>query len=103
MSELTQAAIRRLDHSWAPGRMSEYLDGELESGPRRRIERHATDCPECRALLDSLRRMLGALHRLPSQSRGNGPLLVAAVRRRLDEVPPSVSEPFGGLGGSNGA
>jgi anti-sigma factor RsiW len=70
--------------------MSAYLDGELGSSPRTRIERHAQDCPECGRLLDGLRRMLGALHRLSPPSGGAEPLAIAAaVRARLDEPPAS--------------
>jgi anti-sigma factor RsiW len=82
--------------------MSAYLDGELAPSPRARIERHTADCPECRALLDGLRRMLGALHRLPPALGGVDPVVVAAsVRGRLDAPSPPGSEPSGGLGGSN--
>jgi anti-sigma factor RsiW len=74
------------DHRWAPRHMSEYLDGELASSRRRRMERHAKDCPECRRHLAMLRRMLGALHRLPPPVGGADALQIAAsVRRRLGE------------------
>jgi len=70
--------------------MSAYLDGELGSSARARIERHTQDCPECRRLLDGLRRMLGALHHLSPPSGGADALAIAAsVRGRLDEPPAS--------------
>jgi anti-sigma factor RsiW len=70
--------------------MSAYLDRELGSSRRTRMERHAEECAECRRLLDGLRRMLGVLHRLPPVAGGADPLqLAAAVRRRLDEPPAS--------------
>jgi anti-sigma factor RsiW len=72
-----------LDHRWARGRMSEYLDDELATPQRRRMERHAGDCPECRALLRGLGRMLAVLHQLPIGN--DAPDLASAVRRRLRE------------------
>ncbi len=53
-----------------------------------RVERHAEQCPECRRLLADLRRMLGALHRLPCPTGGAEVVqIAAAVRRRLEEPP----------------
>lgn len=78
------------DHRWAPGRMSEYLDGDLASSARARMERHIGDCEECRRLLDGLRRTLDGLHRLSgSRERVDGRKLAAAVRVRLNEPPAS--------------
>lgn len=54
------------------------------------MERHTEECAECRRLLDGLRRMLGALHRLPSLGGGADALEIAvAVRARLGEPPAS--------------
>lgn len=74
----------RRDHRWAPNRMSAYLDDELAPGLRARMERHARECPECRAALKSLRRMLAGLQQLPATDAGV-PDIAAAVRRRLRE------------------
>jgi anti-sigma factor RsiW len=76
----------RRDHRWAPGHMSVYLDGELASRARARLERHAEECPECRGLLYGLRRMLGALQRLAEAGeRAPAPDIAAAIGRRLHE------------------
>ncbi len=70
--------------------MSEYLDGDLASSARARMERHIGDCEECRRLLDGLRRTLDGLHRLSgSRERVDGRKLAAAVRVRLNEPPAS--------------
>jgi anti-sigma factor RsiW len=45
--------------------MSAYLDDELGERSRRRVARHAADCPECRSVLHSLRRLIGALASMP--------------------------------------
>ena len=85
--------LRRLrfarDHRWTPGRLSDYLDGELGPRPLARVERHLAGCPQCLAALRGLERTLHALHRLGSSSPvEETPDIAAAVRRRLGEPPP---------------
>jgi anti-sigma factor RsiW len=76
------------DHRWAPSNMSAYLDGELASRARARMERHTGECEECLGTLESLRRMLGLLRRLPPPgTSAKGPEIAAAVRRRMHEPP----------------
>lgn len=42
------ASLRtRLDHRFAQRRISDYVDGDLSTAQRRRLERHADLCPEC--------------------------------------------------------
>jgi anti-sigma factor RsiW len=68
--------------------MSEFLDGELARPWRARMERHARHCPECRWLLGSLQRTIGALQRLaPASGDSRALQIAAAVRLRLDEPP----------------
>ena len=86
MSKVLRRARFRRDHRWAPRHMSAYLDGELASRAWARIERHTGECPECRGILRSLRRMLGRLHGLPPASPTPAAAdLAAAVRARLHE------------------
>src|ERR1700740_1646698 len=80
---LHHARFRR-DHRWAPGQMSAYLDGDLASRARARLERHTGECPECRGVLHSLRRMLLRLHGLPTDAH-RAPDIARAVSRRLHE------------------
>jgi anti-sigma factor RsiW len=76
------------DHRWAPGHMSAYLEGELAWRARARMERHTGECEECLRTLESLRRMLRMLGRLPTPgTRAKGPEIAAAVRRRMQEPP----------------
>ncbi len=90
MSNFLHLARVRRDHRWAPGHMSGYLDGELASNGRMRMERHVGECDECRRLLAGLRGMLDALHRLPASSDGSDATRIAAsVRARLSEPPAS--------------
>ncbi|HUO70099.1 MAG TPA: zf-HC2 domain-containing protein [Solirubrobacteraceae bacterium] len=88
MGSLIYRARFRSDHRWTPRHLSDYLDGDLASGGRVRLERHVGECEECRLLLAGLRDMLDALHRLPAPSGGSDSLaLAASVRRRLREPP----------------
>jgi anti-sigma factor RsiW len=88
MSSVLQHVRLRRDHRWAPGGMSAYLDGELASRARARMERHTEECPECRGLLYGLRRMLGLLAHLPQPiEREPAPDIAAAVGRRLHDPP----------------
>jgi anti-sigma factor RsiW len=68
--------------------MSEFLDGELARPRRARMERHTRHCPECRWLLGSLQRTIGALqHLAPAGGDSRALQIAAAVRLRLDEPP----------------
>ena len=87
-----------IDHRWTPGHLSEYVDGELASAGRARIERHVHDCPKCRELLRNLRSILTSLGGLRRSTPGEpgesiGPVLLVGVRGRLgreygDELDP---------------
>ncbi|MGN6169189.1 MAG: anti-sigma factor family protein [Solirubrobacteraceae bacterium] len=88
MSDLLHRARFWLDHRWAPARMSAYLDVELSSRRRRRMERHLGECQECRRVLAGLRTMLEQLHSLPPSSAGvDVAQMAASVRLRLGEPP----------------
>jgi anti-sigma factor RsiW len=81
--------------------MSGYLDGDLATLGRERMERHVGECRECRCLVADLRVILNGLHRLPAPSGGVDAVQIAAsVRLRL-RGPPIGSEPSPGLAGSN--
>jgi anti-sigma factor RsiW len=86
MSNFVNRARFRRDHRWAPAQMSDYLDGELLSDRRIRIERHVRECEECRRLLAGLREVLAALRCLPVPKGGaDAAQVAAAVRMRLTE------------------
>jgi anti-sigma factor RsiW len=96
MASLFYRARLSWDHRWTPGHMSAYIDGELGSGRRLRLERHVRDCEQCRRILAALRETLNALHRLPASPGDSEPKpsgdskpnqIVAAVRLRLREPP----------------
>jgi anti-sigma factor (TIGR02949 family) len=65
-----------MSHTLRPGsprcrdlfaRLSEYLDGELDEALCSEAETHLEDCPPCRDFLESLRRTVGLLDRLPAE------------------------------------
>jgi anti-sigma factor RsiW len=87
MGNLVYRARFVSDHRWTPARMSAYVDGELGSRRRLRLERHVEECEECRRMLAGLREMMEALHRLPAPSGTEPSRLAAAVRLRLRGPP----------------
>jgi anti-sigma factor RsiW len=85
MNSLFDRERFRRDHRWAPGRMSEYLDGELSLPGRGRMEHHLAECQQCRRLLAGLRQTVSALARLSAPREGVDPRTIAAsVQARLD-------------------
>jgi anti-sigma factor RsiW len=66
--------------------MSDGLDGQLADRARERLARHEAECPECRELLRSLRRLLTVLEDAAAWDGGEpAPELTAAVTARLHE------------------
>jgi anti-sigma factor RsiW len=49
------------DHRFTEQYASDYLDGELAARGRRRIEEHASICPHCSRMLETLRQTLQGL------------------------------------------
>lgn len=61
--------------------LSEYLDGDLASGERRKLEAHVRDCARCRRLLDSLAKTVAALGSIGTAAPpGLADSVIAAVR-----------------------
>jgi anti-sigma factor RsiW len=86
MKDVVHRARFLRDHRWTPRHMSSYLDGDLASQARARLERHTGECAECRGVLHSLRRMLVRLHNLPTSAHAASDL-AQVVRQRLHEPP----------------
>ncbi len=70
---------RLIDHRFTAAHASEYLDGDLPETGRRRIERHTSVCPQCAALITSLRRMIELLPGLEAPA----PTVADGVLKRL--------------------
>jgi hypothetical protein len=66
--------------------MSAYLESDLRTHARVRLEHHTAECTECRSVLDDLRHMLALLHSVPAPGPVAGvPAIASAVLRRLHE------------------
>jgi anti-sigma factor RsiW len=60
--------------------VTDYLEGRLARGERRRFERHMKECPYCRTYLDQMRQVIRTLGRLTEESispRARDELLLA--------------------------
>lgn len=63
------------------GSLSDYIDGEASRELCREIEEHIAGCPNCRVVVDTLRRTI-SLYRSNSEQAG----LPEEVRERLFKV-----------------
>jgi hypothetical protein len=74
--------------------LSAYLDDELDSTSRNRLEAHLTGCPECAAVLADLRAIVAAAPHYSGREPGRD--LWTSIESRLDEaevVPIGISRP----------
>jgi anti-sigma factor RsiW len=72
------------DHRWTQTHFSVYLDGELGANERERLEQHVHWCPECRRMLESLRRTLKGLMMLRSTPEETiAPAIIDRLRREM--------------------
>ena len=72
------------NHLWARRHMSEYLDGELETRDRERVERHVHICPSCHRLLATLRKTLEGLNALGAQPLPSDGIADSVIGRLRD-------------------
>ncbi len=76
------------DHRWAQRHLSHYVEGDLPDARRRRLDRHAAECPDCAR---GVRAML-ALVRGFAALRGRPATLPTGVLQRFraeaDRTPP---------------
>lgn len=49
---------RRHDHEWSQRHLSHYVEGDLRNRARRRLERHAAECPECSRGIRAIKSLL---------------------------------------------
>jgi anti-sigma factor (TIGR02949 family) len=62
------------------GRLSDYVDGELEAALCSELEAHLADCPNCRVMVDTVRKTVTLYH---TQATGTLP---EGVQERLYHV-----------------
>jgi len=70
----------QLDHRFAGGNLSAYLDDELTDSQKSRLERHLAVCPACRQALASLRDTVTLLRRTPARPVPRSFTLPASVQ-----------------------
>ena len=68
------------EHRWTHAHLSDYLNEDLSSDERGRVEDHVSICPHCRRVLRTLRRTLESLIDLRGEGR---PGLADGVIERL--------------------
>jgi hypothetical protein len=78
--------VAELTHELVRGQLSEYLDGTLGEGDRRRLDSHLVACPPCTAYLKTFRATVRALGQLPAPKapRGAHSRIVEQARRESD-------------------
>jgi anti-sigma factor RsiW len=52
------------DHDWSQGHLSHYVEGDLTARSRRRLERHAAECPDCSRGIRAMKALLGLIARI---------------------------------------
>jgi anti-sigma factor RsiW len=52
------------DHDWSQGHLSHYVEGDLTARARRRLERHAAECPDCSRGIRAMKALLGLIARI---------------------------------------
>ena len=60
--------------------VTDYLDGTLAEGDRRRLEQHLSECPYCAAYIEQMRQTVDALGTVSEES------IAPATRRELLEA-----------------
>lgn len=63
--------------------LSDYVEGELQPGTRRRVVRHLLMCRRCRAVLRSLRTTIAGLNTLGRAEPAPDPTVVDSVIARV--------------------
>jgi anti-sigma factor RsiW len=65
---------RRRDHGWSQRRLSDYVEGDLSSRARRRLELHAADCPDCTRGIRAVRTLLRLMRSLGEGTTARAPV-----------------------------
>ncbi len=57
-----------VDHQWSQQHLSHYVEGDLPSRARRRLERHAWDCVDCGRGIRAMRALVYAVQGLDGRA-----------------------------------
>jgi Putative zinc-finger len=90
-----QPVAMRLDHRFTVRHASEFIDGDLSPAASARIRRHASVCPMCAELLQTMRATISNLRRLasPNDTPSVVPSILDALRADATPSTPRTSEP----------
>lgn len=70
------------EHQWTHVHLNEYLDGGLPADDRDRVEVHVGLCPECRRVLQTLRKTVEGLMALRTPAPADlGPSIIDRLRQ----------------------
>ena len=64
------------DHQWSQRHFSHYVEGDLSSRARRRLDRHARDCADCGRGLRAMRALVHAVHGLDALAGVRAPATI---------------------------
>jgi anti-sigma factor RsiW len=64
------------DHQWSQRHLSHYVEGDLSSRARRRLDRHARDCADCARGLRAMRALVRAVHGLDALAGARAPATI---------------------------
>ena len=67
---------RKDDHEWSQRHLSHYVDGDLRARARRRLERHAAECPECSRGIRAIKALLRLIPGLDGRGEVRAPTSV---------------------------
>jgi anti-sigma factor RsiW len=85
---------RNDEHGWAQRHLSHYVEGDLRARARRRLERHAAECPECSRGIRAIKALLRLIPGLDGADDVRAPSTVydrvraEARTSSADSVPP---------------
>jgi hypothetical protein len=64
------------DHEWSQRHLSHYVEGDLSSRARRRLDRHARDCADCGRGLRAMRALVRAVSGLDALAGVRAPATI---------------------------
>ncbi len=73
------------DHQWSQQHLSHYVDGDLSTLARRRLDRHARNCVDCGRGIRAMRTLVRSLQGI------DGLASVSAPETLFDRVRPAAS------------
>jgi hypothetical protein len=84
------------DHRWAQRHLSRYLDGDLSSRGRRRLDRHSRDCADCGGSIRAMRALIYAAQGLGGPAGVRAPVTIFdRVRLAAEQGPRPAAGPQG--------